>query len=276
MPEELPAMFLASAVAVAAFMLLGWVISLVRKDASIVDIMWGAGFVVVAWVAFAMGDGYEGRKWLITLLASAWGLRLSIYLFARNAGKGEDYRYQAMRRRWGSRFPIVSLVTVFALQGVLMWVISLPLQVAQLSGTPGSLTVFDYLGGGIWLVGFAFESIGDLQLSRFKKDPANAGKVMDRGLWRYTRHPNYFGDAVLWWGLFIIAAAEPANLLVIFSPIVMTVLLTRVSGVPLLEKSLVKRREGYEAYIARTSSFIPMPPKSDEAVARKLSAQRDA
>src|SRR5690606_396178 len=127
------------------------------------------------------------------------------------------YRYQAMRRHWGQRFPIISLFTVFGLQGVLMYVISMPLQVAQLSGTPGDLTVLDYLGATVFAVGLAFESIGDFQLARFKADPANKGKVMDRGLWRYTRHPNYFGDAVVWWGLFIVALAEPWNAVVVFS-----------------------------------------------------------
>lgn len=261
MPDELPLVLLASAGAIIALMVAAWVVSVVIKDASIVDIIWGSGFVLVAWVAFFTGDGYDGRKWLITLLASAWGLRLSIYLFIRNHGKGEDYRYQAMRRHWGPRFPIVSLFTVFGLQGLLMFVISMPLQVAQLSGMPDSLTWIDYVGAAVFAVGLGFEAIGDFQLARFKAEPANAGKVMDRGLWRYTRHPNYFGDAVVWWGLFLIAAARPENLLVIFSPVIMTVLLTRVSGVPLLEKSLTKRREGYAEYIARTSSFIPLPPK---------------
>lgn len=260
MPDELPLVLLSSAGAIIVLMVATWVVSVAIKDASIVDIIWGAGFVLVAWVAFFTGDGDEARKWLITLLASAWGLRLSGYLFIRNRGKGEDYRYQAMRRHWGPRFPIISLVTVFGLQGVLMLVISLPLQVAQLSGMPEGLTWIDYVGAAVFAVGLGFEAVGDFQLARFKADPANAGKVMDRGLWRYTRHPNYFGDAVLWWGLFLIAAARPANLVVIFSPVVMTFLLTRVSGVPLLEKSLAKRREGYADYIARTSSFIPRPP----------------
>jgi steroid 5-alpha reductase family enzyme len=254
-------MMAASAGVVAVLMVVTWLVSLLRGDASIVDIIWGFGFVLVAWTAFVVGDGYEPRKWLITLLASAWGLRLSIYLFFRNRGKGEDYRYRAMRRRWGPRFPVISLVTVFGLQGLLMFIISMPLQVAQLSGMPRALGVLDYVGLVLWLTGFAFESIGDLQLARFKADPANAGKVMDRGLWRYTRHPNYFGDAVLWWGLFAIALSRWENVAVIFSPIVMTVLLTRVSGVPLLEASLRRRRAGYEEYVARTSSFIPLPPR---------------
>lgn len=262
MPDDLAQVLLSSAGAVLALMLVSWVISVVLKDASIVDIIWGFGFVVVAWVAFATGDGYEARKLLIAALASIWGLRLSIHLFIRNHGKGEDYRYRAMRRYWGTRFPLISLFTVFGLQGVLMFLVSLPLQVAQLSGMPDSFTAMDIIGTAVWVVGFGFESIGDLQLARFKKDPANAGKVMDQGLWRYTRHPNYFGDAVLWWGIFLVAAARPANVLVILSPIVMTVLLTRVSGVPLLEKSLTRRREGYADYIARTSSFVPRPPKA--------------
>lgn len=261
MPDGMGAVMLASAGAIAALMVVTWLVSVIRKDASIVDIIWGFGFVLVAWAAFAVGDGYDGRKWLITLLASAWGLRLSVYLFFRNKGKGEDYRYRAMRRRWGLRFPLISLVTVFGLQGLLMFIISMPLQVAQLPGMPGHLNGADYIGAAVWLVGFGFESIGDFQLARFKADPANAGKVMDRGLWRYTRHPNYFGDSVLWWGLFIIALARWENVLVVFSPVVMTILLTRVSGVPLLEASLTRRREGYADYIVSTSSFVPMPPK---------------
>lgn len=251
----------ASAGVIVALMVVTWLISIVLKDASIVDIVWGFGFVLVAWTAFVVGEGYDDRKWLVTLLASAWGLRLSVYLFFRNRGKGEDYRYRAMRRRWGPRFPVISLVTVFGLQGLLLFIISMPLQVAQLAGMPEHLTAADYLGAAVRLLGFAFESVGDFQLARFKADPANAGRVMDRGLWRYTRHPNYFGDCLLWWGLFIIALARWQNALVIFSPIVMTLLLTRVSGVPLLEASLTRRREGYAEYIASTSSFIPLPPR---------------
>jgi len=261
MPDELWTMLFATGGAVIGLMVAGWIVSLILKDASIVDIIWGTGFVLVAWVAFFVGDGYEGRKWLITVLATAWGGRLSIYLYMRNHGKGEDYRYRAMRKRWGPRFPLISLVTVFGLQGVLMFVISMPLQVAQLSGTPDGFVAMDFIGAAIWLVGFGFEAIGDFQLARFKANPANAGKVMNQGLWRYTRHPNYFGDAVLWWGMFVVAAARPANLVVVFSPIIMTILLTRVSGVPLLEASLRRRREGYTEYVSTTSGFIPMPPK---------------
>jgi steroid 5-alpha reductase family enzyme len=251
----------ASAGAIVALMVVVWLISLVLRDASIVDIAWGAGFVVVAWTAFVVADGTEARRWLMALMVSAWGLRLSGYLAWRNLGKGEDYRYQAMRRHWGSRFPIVSLFTVFLLQGVLMFVVSLPVQIAQISGGPESLTWVDFVGLGIFAVGLTFEAVGDWQLARFKSDPANQGKVMDRGLWRYTRHPNYFGDFVVWWGLFIVAMARPELAWTAIGPIVMSILLLRVSGVTLLERNLKRRRPGYEEYIRRTSSFFPLPPK---------------
>jgi steroid 5-alpha reductase family enzyme len=239
-----------------------WLISVVMRDASIVDIAWGAGFVVVAWTAFAVGDGPESRKWLITLMVSAWGLRLSGYLAWRNLGKGEDYRYQKMRKYWGDRFPIVSLFTVFLLQGVLMFVVSLPVQMAQMSGGPDGLVWISFVGLGVFAVGLFFETVGDLQLAAFKADPANEGKVMDRGLWRYTRHPNYFGDFVVWWGIFLVAMARPELAWTAIGPLVMSVLLIRVSGVALLERNLKRRRPGYEEYIKRTSSFFPLPPRN--------------
>jgi steroid 5-alpha reductase family enzyme len=167
-----------------------------------------------------------------------------------------------MRRHWGARFPIVSLFTVFALQGVLMWIVSLPLQVAQAAPAPARLGPLDAFGAALWLVGMVFESVGDWQLARFKADPANAGRVMDRGLWRYTRHPNYFGDCLVWWGFFVLASGVPGGAYTLVSPIVMTILLRRVSGVTLLERSLLKRREGYADYVARTNAFVPGPPRA--------------
>jgi steroid 5-alpha reductase family enzyme len=151
---------------------------------------------------------------------------------------------------------------VFALQGVLMWIVSLPLQVAQAAPAPERLGALDVLGAGLWLVGMLFESVGDWQLARFKADPANAGRVMDRGLWRYTRHPNYFGDCLVWWGFFVLASGVPGGAYTLVSPIVMTILLRRVSGVTLLERSLLKRREGYADYVARTNAFVPGPPRA--------------
>lgn len=251
---------LSAAGAIAALMVFTWLVSLIRKDASIVDIIWGFGFVLVAWVSRAVADGNDTRGWILTILTSIWGLRLTGYLAWRNLGKGEDYRYRAMRKRWGPRFPIISLATVFGLQGVLMFVVSLPVQLGQRDAGP-DVGVLAWIGVAVWVIGFGFESVGDAQLARFKADPANAGIVMDKGLWRYTRHPNYFGDACVWWGLALIAAETDTGRWGIIGAVVMTILLRRVSGVTLLEKSLTKRRQGYTEYVARTSPFIPRPPK---------------
>jgi steroid 5-alpha reductase family enzyme len=259
--EHTSAILLTTFGATMAMMLVLWFVSLAIKNASIVDIFWGAGFVVIAAVTFALSDGYPTRKSLITALAAIWGLRLAIHIGWRNHGKGEDFRYKAMRKRYGDRFALVSLYTVFGLQGILMWVISLPLQFAQLSREPARLTWLDFLGAAFWLIGLSFEAIGDLQLTLFRVNRANKGKVMDRGLWAYTRHPNYFGDALLWWGFFLIALATPRGWWTVISPVLMTTLLMKVSGVALLEKTLVKTRPEYQGYVRRTSAFFPLPPK---------------
>ena len=259
--EGLGSVLVASAVAVAVAMVATWLVSLPIRNASIVDIVWGLGFVIVAWTAFLIADGADPRRWLLTALTTVWGLRLSIYLAMRNLGKEEDYRYQEMRRRHGDRFGLVSLGTVFGLQGALVWVVSLPVQAGQVPTTPPRLTWVDYLGAGVWLVGLIFESVGDWQLAKFKADPANKGKVMDRGLWHYTRHPNYFGDFMVWWGLYLIALATGVAWWTVIGPIVMSILLIRVSGKAMLEKTIRKRRPGYEDYVRRTSGFFPMPPR---------------
>lgn len=251
---------LASAIAIAVLMFATWVVSVVIKNASIVDIVWGSGFVVVAWVSYAVADGDDTRRLVIALMVTLWGLRLAGYLAKRNIGHGEDYRYRAMRKHWGARFPIVSLVTVFLLQGVLMWVVSIGVQLGQVPATP-SFGPIGTMGILVWMVGLAFEAVGDLQLSRFKADPANAGKVMDKGLWSLTRHPNYFGDSLVWWGIAIVAAESGLGAWGFLGAAVMNFLLVRVSGVALLEKSLSKRKEGYADYVARTSAFLPRPPK---------------
>lgn len=249
-----------AALTVAALMLATWLLSLALKNASIVDIAWGLGFVAVAWAVRARVDGVETRQNLLVVLTSIWGLRLGTYLFIRNHGKGEDYRYRAMRKHWGPRFPIISLLTVFTLQGALMFVVSLGVQLGQAATSP-DLGVLAWIGAAVWAVGLAFEAIGDWQLARFKKNPLNAGQVMDRGLWRYTRHPNYFGDACVWWGIALVAAETGLGRWGLLGAAVMTVLLLRVSGVALLEKSLSKRKPGYAEYVARTSAFVPLPPK---------------
>jgi steroid 5-alpha reductase family enzyme len=250
-----------SAVLVATMMLLVWLGSTARRDASLVDRFWGLGFVVVATIGGLFGAGYGPRRALLFGLVAIWGLRLSLHLTRRNWGHGEDARYQKMRRAWGDSFWWVSLFTVFALQGALVWLVSLPIQAGQSSTEPSRLTVLDFFGAAVWAIGFLFETVGDAQLRAFKADAANRGQVMDRGLWRYTRHPNYFGDAVVWWGIFLVAAQTRHGLLTLVGPLAMTFLLTRVSGVPMLERQLRKTRAGYEEYCLRTNAFFPWPPK---------------
>ena len=252
---------LASAVVIAVVMVVTWMLSVALKNASIVDIVWGLGFVAVGWTSYAVGEGDSGRGIVLAVLATVWGLRLATYLAVRNIGHGEDYRYRAMRKHWGPKFPLISLVTVFALQGVLMWVVSLPLQLGQVEKSPGFGPI-GTMGVLVFVVGLSFEAVGDAQLRRFKADPANQGKVLSTGLWRYTRHPNYFGDAVVWWGLAIVAAEAGIGAIGFVGAFVMTFLLVRVSGVALLEKSLKKRKPEYEDYVRRTSAFVPRPPKA--------------
>lgn len=237
-----------------------WVVSLILRDASIVDIFWGLGFAGVAGIGLWQGETMPRHR-VFAVLAIVWGLRLAIYLAWRNWGKGEDPRYQALRRKYGARFPLLSLFLVFSFQGLLIWVISWPLQV--LAGQSGPWTIYDSIGVTLWFIGFAFESIGDWQLARFKARPENRGKVLDHGLWALTRHPNYFGDALLWWGLALPALAGGAWW-TILSPIAMTYLLMKFSGVPLLEKSLVESRPGYRDYIQRTNAFFPWPPRREK------------
>lgn len=251
-----------AAITIAILMVATWVVSVLIKNASIVDIVWGLGFVAVSWVLSWRVDGDSGRQTLLAVMVGVWGLRLGGYLAKRNIGHGEDFRYVLMRRRWGAKFPVVSLLTVFTLQGVLMWVVSLPVQFGSGDATPG-VGPLAVIGIVVWVVGFAFEVIGDAQLARFKSDPANKGQVMDKGLWRYTRHPNYFGDALLWWGIGIVGAETGSGVIGLVGPVAMTVLLTRVSGVPMLEHSMAKRRPGYTEYVARTSAFIPRPPRAN-------------
>jgi steroid 5-alpha reductase family enzyme len=249
---------LASTLLVTAAVVLSlWAVSVARRDASIIDLYWGPGFALIAAVTALLADGAPARRLLVLALTVVWGLRLGGYLLWRNWGRGEDFRYRAMREQHGPRFARRSLVTVFGFQGLLMWVISLPVQVAQISPEPVPLGWLDALGCLLWSIGLLFESVGDFQMARFKADPENAGRVMDRGLWQYTRHPNYFGDFLVWWGLFVVALAVPYGAWTVVSPILMSVLLMRVSGVPLLEQSLRERRPGYQEYVERTPSFFP-------------------
>jgi steroid 5-alpha reductase family enzyme len=241
-------------------MLVLWLVSLARRDVSIVDAWWGPGFALLAATDLAL-TGPHPRRVLLAVLVALWGLRLGGYLLWRNHGTPEDPRYAAMRRHHGPRFPLVSLATVFGLQGLLQVVVSLPIAFAMARPGAPSLGWLDAVGAALFAVGLLFEAVGDAQLARFRADPANAGRVMDRGLWAWTRHPNYFGDACAWWGLGAIGLATPLGVAGLLGPALMTLLLLRVSGVALLERSIGKRRPGYAEYAERVPAFFPRPPR---------------
>lgn len=249
--------------AVLVLMTVTWGISVVRHDASLVDRVWGLSFVVLAVVYAVLGDGAAPRTGLVLILVATWGLRLSIFITRRNWGEGEDKRYVAMREKRPESFPVTSLFTVFWLQAGLAWLISLPLLAALHRPSPETLGWLDVVAVVVWLVGFVFEAGGDWQLSRFLADPANRGKVMDRGLWRYTRHPNYFGDTTVWWAYYLLALATGAWWAAIGSAL-MTLFIVKVSGVALTERGMSSggsTREGYDEYVRRTNTFIPGPRK---------------
>jgi steroid 5-alpha reductase family enzyme len=253
--------YLYTAVAVAVFIGVVFAISVKRGKYDTIDTAWGLGFAVIAVVAFALsfGDGPNTLRAVTTVLTVVWGVRLAVYLHKRNHGKPEDRRYQAILAKAKGNPKLHMFRVVFLLQGVIMWVVSLPVQVAQFGGH--EFHPLAYAGVALWVFGFAFESVGDWQLSRFKADPANRGRVMDTGLWRYTRHPNYFGDACLWWGLYLLACHSWWGAATVVSPLIMTYLLAKGSGKPLTERHLSKSRPGYAEYVARTSGFLPLPPK---------------
>lgn len=237
-----------------------WFLSLRLKNASIIDIFWGIGFTTIAWLAFVLApQGFLPRRLILATLVTIWGLRLALHIGIRNAGRPEDFRYAAWRAEHGPRWWWFSFIQVFLLQGVLMWLISVPVTASLSSSFPAILTPLDWLGILLWTCGWLFESVSDAQLMRFKEDPSNTGKLLTSGLWKYTRHPNYFGEAVLWWGLYLIALAA-GKWWTIFSPFLMTYLLIRVSGVAMLERTM-KQRPGYDEYVRKTSPFLPRLPK---------------
>jgi steroid 5-alpha reductase family enzyme len=238
-----------------------WISSVILRKASIVDPFWGLGFVIAAIWYYMNTTGDPWRKGILLALVCIWGLRLFIYLFWRNYGKPEDYRYAQFRKDYGAhRYWWVSFFQVFVLQGVLLWIISAPLLAAQYYGADRPFGLLDGIAVIFWLAGFAFEAGGDYQLTKFKNNAANKGKVLDTGFWRYTRHPNYFGDACVWWSFALFSVAAGSYLPVLGS-VLMTFLLVKVSGVSLLEKTLKNTKPGYESYIRNTNSFFPWFPK---------------
>jgi steroid 5-alpha reductase family enzyme len=243
---------------VALVAMLTWLFSLKLHDVSIVDSVWSVLFMLLAFWSAAASSHWGPRSLLVLALVTVWSLRLSIYITWRNRGHGEDRRYQAIRARNQPNFAGKSLYLVFGFQALLAWVIALPLHGAILGD--GTLRTADAVGAALWLIGFVFEAGGDWQLARFKSNAANRGQVMDRGFWRLTRHPNYFGEFCMWWGFYAIAAAAGAWWSFV-GPALMTALLLRVSGVTLLEKDIGERRPQYAQYIRRTPAFFPGVPK---------------
>jgi len=243
------------------YMMLVWVLSLVVRDAGIVDSFWGPGFVVLAAVAPVLGGARTSRDLLVLALVAIWAGRLAGHITARNWGKGEDWRYRKWREEAGPAFWWKSYFKVFLLQGVTLVIVAAPILAVAASRGPARLSPLDIAGCAVWLAGLSFEAVADWQLARFKRNPANRGRVMDRGLWRLSRHPNYFGEAIVWWGLFLVALGVPGGYWAAIGPIAITFLLVRVSGVRMLEKGLLDRKPGYADYVRRTSSFVPWPPR---------------
>lgn len=234
-----------------------FILSILFKRNDVADIAWGLGFINLAWVSFFI-SGYSERGIIAAMLVSIWGFRLAWHIYSRNRGKPEDYRYQAWRKEW-KNFYVRSFLQVYMLQGILMYLISLPFLFINNEPHAG-FGIIDIFGLSIWIIGHIFESVGDAQLKKFISNPRSKGKIMNEGLWKYSRHPNYFGEVTQWWGIFIIALSIPGGYLTIVGPLTISILILFVSGIPLLEK----KREGcvdWEEYKKRTSIFIPLPPR---------------
>ncbi len=252
-----------SALAVFCYFTLIFAVAQAIKDTGIVDIAWGPGFLIVSLIAMITAGSFGVRSIILTTIVGIWGLRLGVHILIRNIGRGEDFRYNQYRRKWKRFFGIIMYVRMYLLQGLFMLIISAPIlfvHIYSVGDPSGVLRVTDFIGLGIWLAGFLFETVGDTQLLVFKRKPDSKGKIMMTGLWRYTRHPNYFGETVLWWGIFFFALFRVEGLLTFFGPATITFLLLKVSGGPMLEKKWAGD-EVYEAYKKRTSYFVPLPPR---------------
>lgn len=239
-----------------------FVISLIKKRNDVADLAWGLGFVVMAWSAFFLYQTQGLRPLLVNFLVTIWGARLAWHIFLRLIKSGEDQRYQNWRQEWGKWVVIRSYWQVFILQGIFLFFIVTPVVIIN-KNSYTSLNLLDYLGILIWLIGFFFETVGDWQLKQFVSSPKNKGKLMQSGLWKYSRHPNYFGEVTMWWGIYLIALSVPNGYLTMIGPLTISYLILFVSGVPLLEKKYQGRAD-FEAYKKRTSIFFPLPPKNEK------------
>ena len=255
------ALLTSNAVLVLGLMAALWLVSLSRRDASIVDPWWSIAFLVVLAHTVA-STGLTPAKTLLLAMVAIWAVRLWLHLLLRSRGKPEDPRYAAFRQRYGpDRYWWISFFQVFVLQGALVILISAPLQIAGAAGAPDPITPLDRAGLVVFTIGLAFEVVADSQLQAFRRDPKSRGRVLDHGLWRYSRHPNYFGEAVLWWGFWLCALDQPLGSPSIFAPLLMTFLLVKVSGVAMLDAHLAATKPGYAEYVRRTSAFLPRPPR---------------
>lgn len=254
--------FLLAAAVVFAVMTTTFAVALAIRDNSVVDIVYGLAFVLSCWIAMLFYGMGHPRPFLLLSLLTIWGLRLAVHLIYRKQGKEEDFRYRLWREAWGSSFVWRSFLQIFMLQGAVILIVSLPVLMSiESPGDP--LGILDFLGALIWLIGFAFETAGDWQLMQFTKNPANKGRIIQSGLWRYTRHPNYFGEATLWWGMFLIALGIPYGWVAIVSPLLIDFLLLKVSGIPMLEAKYEGHAE-FDLYRQRTNAFFPWIPKSEK------------
>ncbi len=254
--------FIEVAILLVIFFLLLFIIGQRLKNNAIVDVGWGLGFVLIAWYTFFRLELAHTTNWLIVVLVSFWGLRLAYHVARRNWGKPEDFRYQEMRKKWGDKLPALkAFVEVYLTQMILMFIIAMPIILIN-RYTQTALRPMVWIGFWVWFLGYFFEVVGDAQLAAFIRNPSNKGKLMTQGLWKFTRHPNYFGEATMWWGIFLIGTTVADGWLGIISPITITFLLVFVSGVPLLERKY-KNRKDFKAYRKRTSIFIPWFPKKE-------------
>ena len=248
--------YLTLALVLFVYMNLGFLVSLVRKRNDVADVAWGLGFVLMAWVSFVLSGFLGFRGLLVIILVSIWGLRLAWHIYGRNKGKTEDYRYLAWRKEWGKLFYLRSYLQVYLLQGFLLFLVVLPVLIIN-KDSQTSLGRLDFIGVAVWLFGFYFEAVGDAQLARFIKNPANKGKLMQSGLWAYTRHPNYFGEVTQWWGIWLLALSVSNGWLTIIGPLTITFLILKVSGIPMLEKKMAENPE-FADYKRRVSVFFPL------------------
>ncbi len=250
--------FLSLSIILAIYMTSWFLISVIKKRNDVADVAWGLGFVLLSWSSVLLSGNFGFKNLFISILITVWGTRLAWHIYKRHKNKEEDYRYLTWRKEWGKYFYLRSYLQVFLLQGFFLYLVSLP--VLFINFSKSIFSIIDLIGIIIWVIGFLFESIGDYQLKKFKEKPENKGKLITTGLWKYSRHPNYFGEVTQWWGIWLVSLLSPYWYIAIIGPITITFLITKVSGIPMLERKMAENPDFLE-YKRKTSVFIPLPPK---------------